>query len=92
MKRKNKNWYTKGTENQSQFFFYTNDTPTGRKSGIMITFVPLSEGGSRIYSKRKCINLDNLVEVEHLVTDENREGVYGHLNNALNICIIGGQK
>lgn len=96
MDLQNKNWFSVSTDiNESKFFFYTNNTPTGKSSGILITLIK-GEKGTRIYSKRKCLDLSKLLSIDDFIKfiapDFKAYEVYDYLNEVLQICKKNGQK
>jgi hypothetical protein len=96
MDLQNKNWFSVAhVENESKFFFYTNNTPTGKSSGILISLIK-GEKGTRIYSKRRCLDLVKLISIDEFILQNSglikADEVYDYLNDVLQICKKNGQK
>jgi hypothetical protein len=96
MDLQNKNWFSVvAVENELKFFFYTNNTPTGKSSGILISLIK-GEKGTRIYSKRRCLDLAKLISIDEFILQNSglikADEVYDYLNDVLQICKKNGQK
>ena len=88
------NWFmNEPKEGQTEFFFYTNLTKTGKMSGIHITLIQCN-GGSRIYSKRRAFNSTKLIPAKVVLAVKNLTDDYivDYLDSILSICVKSGQK